>query len=260
MVKGRSRHGLSSFALVACLAMTVSVDAWKAAAQCESPGRPNLHDTRPDSRSSGDESAARTPDPTGYRVAADLPDVRLVGTVVADTPGRSLAVIESVSTGEQRCYLVGDRVDELVIKEVLFGEIVLQTPSGDVVFSVKSKGGPEASITPPDAIPPVIAHVDKEEFDAVLPDYTHLMREIRMRPRFNGGRPKGFVIYNIAPESILDRMGLKDGDLIMGVNGISFATTQPVVEFYEALKAGEATSFQFERDGEPQELHVEFTE
>jgi general secretion pathway protein C len=240
--------------------VAVLFDVQGAEARSETPAKPDLHDTGPKSSPTDNEPAARTLDPTRNPVAAYLADVRLVGTVVADGPGRSLAVIESVSTGEQRCYLVGDRVREAVIKEVLFGKIVIQTPSGDAVLSVNSKGGPEASITPPDAVPPIVAHVDKEEFDAVLPDYTHLMREIRMRPRFSGGRPKGFVIYNIAPESILDRMGLKDGDLIMGVNGTSFATTQPVVEFYEALKAGEAASFQFERDGETQELHIEFTE
>jgi general secretion pathway protein C len=260
MVKGRAMHGLSSFALVACLAMTVLVDAWKAEAQCESPGRPNLHDTRPDSRSAGDEPMARTTNTMGSPVAGHPLDFRLVGTVVADTPGRSLAVVESPSTGEQRGYLVGDQVGGITIKEILRGKVVIQTPSGNAVLSLKSKGGTEASITPPKTIPPVVAHLDKEEFDAVLPNYTHLMREICMRPRFNGGRPKGFVIYNISPESILNRMGLKDGDLIMGVNGTSFATTQPVVEFYEALKAGEAASFQFERDGEAQQLHIEFTD
>lgn len=259
MLKGRSRQGLSTFALLAFLAVAVLVDARQAAAWSETPAKPDLHDTHPKSSPADNEPGGRTPDPAGYRAAANLPDIRLVGTVVADPPGRSLAVIEYASTGEQRGYLVGDRVDELVIKEVLFGKIVIQTPSGDAVLSVNSKGGTEASITPPDAIPPVVTHLDKEEFDAVLPDYTHLMREIRMRPRFDAGRPKGFVIYSIAPESILDRMGLKDGDLIMGVNGASFATTQPVVEFYEALKAGEAASFQFERDGETQELHIEFT-
>ena len=265
MVKSRSIHGLTTFALWICLGMQVFFGARTAEAQ----GAPLIESKRfetdegpplfPGDAGDEEEVQGQARDPRGYQSAAHHVDFRLVGTVVADVPGKSLAVIENESTGGQRGYIEGDQVGEILIKEILYGKVVIQTPSGDAVLSVKSGGGTHAFIKPPDATPPLIAQMDRQEFDAVLPDYTHLMREIRMRPRFTAGRPKGFVIYNIDPESLLDRMGLKNGDLIMGVNDTSFATTQPVVEFYEALKAGGTASFKIQRDGDIKELHIEFT-
>ncbi len=264
MVESRSIHGLTILALSVCLGMQVFFGTRTAAARGEPPMEPE--------RLEPDKGSARLPgragvaeeapdrDPRGYPVAAHRLDFRLVGTVVADPPGRNLAIFEDESTGEQRGYLVGDQMGEAFIKEILFGKVVIRTSSGDAVLSLKSRGKADTYIAPTDETPPLVAHMNKQEFDAVLPDYTHLMREIRMRPRFEGGRPKGFVIYNIDPEGLLGRMGLKDGDLIVGVNDTSFATTQPVVEFYETLKAGGTASFKVERDGEIKELHVEFAE
>ena len=64
-----------------------------------------------------------------------------------------------------------------------------------------------------------------------------------MRPRFEGGQPAGFVIYNIAPGSIFERIGLRDGDVITGVNGMPLASTQPAIDFYETLRKGGRISF-----------------
>jgi general secretion pathway protein C len=265
MVKSRSIHGLTILTLAVCLGMQVFFGTRTAAAQGEPPIEPELLETDKKGPAlfpgvARVEEEAQAGGPRAHPVAAHRLDFMLVGTVVVDAPGKSLAVMENESTGGQRGYLVGDQVGEITIKKILHGKVVIQTPSGDAVLSVKSGGGPEPFIAPPDATPPRIARLDRQEFDAVLPDYTHLMREIRMRPRFSAGRPKGFVIYNIAPESLLDRMGLKNGDLIMGVNDTSFATTQPVVEFYETLKAGGPASFKVERDGDIKQLHIEFTD
>lgn len=264
IVKFRSIHGISILALMVCSVIPVFVDSRAAAVQGEPPIDPPGPAAGMEPgllpRGTGDTEEARVKVPRGHSLAALKIDSRLVGTVVADPPGRSLAIFENESTGEQRGYLVGDQLGEAHIKDILFGKVVIRTSSGDAVLSVKSKGTADAFIAPLDETPPLIGHLNRQEFDAVLPDYTHLISEIRMRPRFDGGRPKGFVIYNIAPQSLLGRMGLKDGDLIVGVNDTSFSTTQPVVEFYETLKAGGTASFKVERDGHIRELYIEFTD
>lgn len=261
----RSLHIVSILALMVCsVIIPIFIESRTAAVLGETPiDRPRpAADMKPAvlPMGTGDEVEERVQVPQAHPLAAFKIDARLVGTVVADPPGRSLAIFENASTGEQRGYLVGDQVGEALIKEILFGKVVIRTSSGDAVLSMKSKGTADAFFEPSDETPPLIGHLNRQEFDAVLPDYTHLMRELRMRPQFEGGRPKGFVIYNIAPQSLLGRMGLKDGDLIVGVNDTSFATTQPVVEFYETLKAGGTASFKVERDGHIRELYIEFTD
>ncbi len=168
---------------------------------------------------------------------------KLVGTAVTDDPGQSFAIIEKQSTGNQGAYREGDRLGEVVIKKILSGSVVIGTRMGDQTLYMSS-GGASAGRPPS---PGEMARLERREVDSTLPDQSQLMQEIRVRPRFEGGQPIGFVIYKIEPGSIFARMGLRDGDIIVGLNGRSFTTTQQTVEFYEALKRGGTVSLEVMR-------------
>jgi type II secretory pathway component PulC len=175
---------------------------------------------------------------------------------VASDSGRSFAIIEVESTGIQRVCREGDRLGEILVKEILFGKVVIGTNAGDAVLSVGSRVA-AGRLVRASQTAPQLARLDREEIDSALPDYAQLAREIRTRPRFEGGRPDGFVIYNIGPESILAQLGLHDGDTIVGVNERPFSTTQPAVEFYDALKEGGIGSVEIKRDDGIRELLFE---
>jgi general secretion pathway protein C len=83
------------------------------------------------------------------------------------------------------------------------------------------------------------------------------MEQISVRPQFEAGRANGFVIYSIEPGSVFERMGLRDGDVIQGINGRTFTTTQPVLDFYDALKEGGTVSLEIQRDETKQKLLFE---
>lgn len=178
--------------------------------------------------------------------------LKLVGTAVTDDPSQNFAIIEHQSTGNQGAYREGDRLGEALIKKILSGSVVIGTKMGEQILTMgsgASAGRPASSGE--------VAHLDRKEVDSTLADQMQFMREIGIRPRFEGGKPAGFVIYSIEPESIFARMGLRDGDLIVGVNGKSFATTQPTMEFYGALKKGGTVSLEIKREGSKMELHFE---
>lgn len=176
---------------------------------------------------------------------------KLVGTAVIDNPGESFAIIEHQSTGNQGAYREGDRLGEVVIKKILSGSVVIGTKTGDQTLYM---GSGTASEERP-ATSAEIGHLDRKEVDRTLPEYEQLMREIRVRPRFEGGQPIGFVIYKIEPGSIFERIGLRDGDIIVGINGSSFATTQQNVEFYNALRGGGKISLEVMRGDRKRDLH-----
>ena len=189
--------------------------------------------------------------PTLPSAALDL-SWKLVGTAVADDPAVRCAIIEDRSTRSQRAYQEGGYLGDYLIKTILDGEVVISTGTGDAVLSMFR--GQKADALP---FPQQIAQVPREEVASALPDETQLIREIGVRPRFEGGRPAGFVIYNVEPESIFGRMGLQDGDVIVGVNGRSFTTTQPTVEFYGALKQGGVVSLEVKREDGTRRLSFE---
>ena len=178
--------------------------------------------------------------------------LKLVGTAVTDDPSQNFAIIEHQSTGNQGAYREGDKLGEVLIKKILSGSVVIGTKMGEQILAMGS--GTSAGRPPSSG---EVAHLDRKEVDSTLADQMQFMREIGVRPRFEGGRPAGFVIYSIEPESIFARMGLEDGDVIVGVNGKSFATTQPTMEFYGALKKGGTVSLEIKREDSKMELHFE---
>jgi len=182
-------------------------------------------------------------------VRAQDPGPRLVGTAVAEDPGESIAVIEDPASGKQRIYREGARLGKGLIKKILFGKVIVETRAGEEVLVV-GRGSSQPWPGQP-------GRLEREEVESSIPDYTHLMEQIRVRPKFEGGQPRGFVIYNIGPGSIFEKMGLQDGDIIVSVNGRAFETTQPVVEFYDALMKGETVSLEVNREGSPQRLLFE---
>jgi type II secretory pathway component PulC len=228
------------------------------------PGNAGPAGAQPNRPARGPAKKAEAPPPAQWRadsdsraIPVDLPlagaelGLKLIGTAVGNAAGRSVAIIENQSNRVQGAYRVGNSVGELLIKEIQPRYVIIGTGSGDVVLSMGSTGrvGPFPS--------PQAARLDRGEVDSAYPDYEHLMQEIRVRPRFEAGQPVGFVIYNIAPGGIFERMGLENGDVIAAVNGRPFESSQPVAEFYNAIHDGGSLSFDISRADRKKDLHVE---
>ena len=176
-------------------------------------------------------------------------DWKLVGTAVAEDPSENFAIMEYQPTGNQRAYRQGDRAGDLLIKKTRSGSVILGTRMGDQVLAMAS-GGSAGNVEPS----PQVGRLDRKDVDATLPDYMQLMREVRIRPHFEAGQPAGFYITRIEPESIFAKMGLENGDVIIGVNGRPIARTLQAIEFYDALKKGATVFLKIKRDEKIQEL------
>jgi general secretion pathway protein C len=184
--------------------------------------------------------------------AQDL-GLKLVGTAVSNDSSLSLAVLEDIASGKQGSFSEGGWLWEMRIKKISFGQVVIDTGSGEVVLSLRRSYPAADGPTPGEQT----GQLDAEEVDAVIPDYKTLMQQIRVRSQFVGGRPAGFVIYRIEPGSIFERMGLENSDVIVKVNGRPITSSQPVAEFYEALIEGGTVTLDVRREDRMQELIFE---
>jgi type II secretory pathway component PulC len=248
-VKRRSVFYIVLFALLSCLPFPGNAEPAGVQPKRPSGSMAKKADSPPPAPSRSDSYYEAIP--AGLPFAGAELGLKLTGTAVGNEPGRGVAIIENQSTRAQGAYRVGDNVRELLIKEIHSRFIIIGTGSGDVILAMGSVGrvGPLPS--------PRAAWLDRGEVQAAYPDYEHLMQEIRVRQRFEAGRPVGFVIYNIAPGSIFERMGLANGDVIAAVNDRPFESSQPVAEFYDAIHAGGSLSLDFSRADSNKSLHIE---
>jgi general secretion pathway protein C len=177
----------------------------------------------------------------------------LVGTAVGGRPALTVAVIEDRSTGTQNSYREGEQIGQLLIEKIGAGYVLLRTDSG----LIKLGAGLGVTTAHADsAITPQAAIVDKQEVASAVSDYERLVQEIRVRPRLEEGRPAGFLIYNIAPGSVFERMGLENGDVISAVNGRPLETATPVIEFYAAIKEGGLLTLDVKQPEGSRTLHI----
>ena len=184
-------------------------------------------------------------EPTSLKIA-------LLGTVVGGQQD-GFAVIEEVAKRKQGLYRVGDNVEGATVKRILRGKVVLRVNDKDEVLTMKeetsSRGEPQ-SPSGPGAQKESTVTVKRSEVDESLKDVHQLLSQVRIRPHFTEGVADGLAVSNIKPGSIFARMGLRNGDIVQGLNGRNIQTPDDVMEVYQRLKSGSRITVQVMRDGE----------
>jgi general secretion pathway protein C len=197
------------------------------------------------------------------------PDVALLidlkGTV-AGGPKYGFAVIEEKGTKKQRLVKSGDLVAGAKVIQVKRNAIDLLVNGQERTLKmVETKEGPivpPPGVAPPPGPPPGAPHgttvISRSEVDAGLQDMGSLLRQAQIRPYFEAGVPNGFLISNIRPGSLYQKMGAVDGDIIQEVNGRPIRTADDVMGLLNTIKAGSSMSMTIKRGGSQQTLNYQF--
>jgi general secretion pathway protein C len=195
-------------------------------------------------------------------VAVKSLGLKLVGTVVANESEDSSAIIEDLTSRKQDVYREGDEVKNTLIKRILRHNVIINTGGRDEVLSMApeestGKSAPPARPTrgrptPPSATSSI--QLDREELESQMADLNELMQQVRIRPFMEGRNPAGFLVSNIKPGSLFSKMGLRNGDVIQGVNGETITTPDQAIELYESLMEGGAIDLDIKRGRRTQKL------
>jgi general secretion pathway protein C len=190
--------------------------------------------------------------------------LKLVGTVVANKPEESSAIIEDQSTRKQEVYQEGDRVKQALIKRILRHNVVINTGRRDEVLTMvpeestgKTRAPERATRTRRRPAAGSTIRLDREELESQMANLNELMQQVRIRPFMEGRRPAGFLVSNIKPGSLFSKMGLRNGDVIQGVNGETITTPDQAIELYESLMEGGEIALEIKRGRRKQNLRYE---
>jgi len=111
---------------------------------------------------------------------------------------------------------------------------------------------------PDDALLATIRKIDDSHYsvpratiDSLLADPMKAALSARIVPAIKNGKPVGFKLYAIRPSSIIGKLGFRNGDTILAINGYELTSPDKALEIYTKLKSVDSLTFDIERRGSP---------
>ena len=93
--------------------------------------------------------------------------------------------------------------------------------------------------------------VPQGDIDYALANLDKMAREARVVPNFADGATNGFKVFSIRRNSALRMMGLKNNDVLTGVNGFDLSNTEKALEIYSKLQSEKNFTLEVLRNGKP---------
>jgi general secretion pathway protein C len=193
-------------------------------------------------------------------------NLKLWGTVTGGEDGE-YAVIEDVKAREQNLYRAGDAVQTATVKGIFREKVVLSVDGQDEILqmedfesgkrTLRPGGSPaRASTARTGAIRAQRISLRRSYIEQSMQDMASLMTQVQIQPHMEDGVPAGLSLSSIKPNSIFRRMGLRNGDVIVGVDGREIATVDDALRMVDSLKSSSNLSLQLKRRG--REKNIEY--
>ncbi|KIH75838.1 type II secretion system protein C (GspC) [Geoalkalibacter ferrihydriticus] len=195
----------------------------------------------------------------------------------------SLTLIGTVVAGEQSIALIQEgRIAELyrldeevpgggVIEEIDRNLVVLRHPDGSREnLMLPVEGAPAAPATrrtaaaaaavPEDSVAARYNiqqigdnkwQIPRQAAEDARGNLNELLRQARMEPRIVGGATEGFIVRMIRPNSFLDMLGIRRGDILMEINNIQLNSPERALQIFQQLREARSIAVSLVRDGEP---------
>ncbi len=229
----------------------------------------NLFKTKDKDEVNQDEIKEDIPEPEETKLS-----LKLWGTVSGD--GRkTYAVIEDMKEKKQNLYREGDRIQNADVKKILRQQVILNVNGRDEMLNMEEKisgssgGGKETGkapeMAPAQAMPerpemrmaeasPQSITLPRSEIETATQDINALMSQARIRPHFKDGKPDGLTFSRVKPNSIFSKLGLRSGDVLMGIDGSPIESADDALKLYESLKSSPRVGVQIKRRGQLQNI------
>ncbi len=206
-------------------------------------------------------------DPIDIGIETKLP-MTLLGTIVSGA--LSTATIENKSKRETDTYFAGQTlIDKYIVEEIFPRKVFLlnkdKNPPERETLSMQDVDGALASAALPgrtgrstslSSRSPGLITVKKAEFVKELTDNAAtLVRDIDPQPYIDAsGKMAGMTSNNLSKVPLAAKLGLKDGDVIQKVNGVTITSQEKVMEILGKFQNVPIFRVSILRDGKPQML------
>ena len=226
----------------------------------------------------GEGDAGETDEPSEKVVKSDLA-VKLMGTIYGGDPYSGAAIIENTSKRTINTFMVGDvLLKGARIKEVLKEKVIIENngrleyidvEKTKLVRSRRSKRGkkptrkkgpaPIATEPPPstykeDGFERKGAQIAMDETyrqKLLTTDFTKVLQDAKASPNMVDGELKGFKLTRIRKDSIYEKAGFQNMDVVEEVNGVPLTDTGQAIRLLQSLRNEKEIDVRITRGGTP---------
>jgi general secretion pathway protein C len=194
-------------------------------------------------------------------------DIILLGTVVASPDTFSSALIaEDKRDGEAKGYGVDDPIlNEGKIHKIEKKRVWIERTNGDLEYLAMDEDAKPKKRTPTTAKNDKEGDgrveqtgenqwaVDRSLIDEQLANVEKLATQIRVVPHKDpSGNIDGYRLSGIRRNSLFDQLGIKNGDIVHGVNNMGLTSADGALKAYQSLQNDSSFSFDLTRRNQKQ--------
>jgi len=189
---------------------------------------------------------------------------KLLGTA----PGAgmdSFAIIEDDSNKTQQLYRVGDKLQDRTLAKVEWDRVMLRGVQGEEVLRIVEPSGEAKPATV--ASGPVVGGIekrsdtefviDRSEIDKAMENLNQLFTQMRAVPHVQDGKAAGFRLFAIRADSVFEKLGLKNGDVVSKINGNDLTDPARAMSLIQELRAEGRITLDVNRNRQPTTMTYE---
>lgn len=200
--------------------------------------------------------------------------LRLLGT--GGDAHQPYAIVEDAKDRRQQVIRLGDQLGGADVVEIGWRRVVLRRGADEEVLvvpadlgigpaapatAVRTASAATTSTEPSDnAIKELGADrylVAKAEVDHQLQNLSQVFTQMRAVPNLKDGKTDGFRIFAIRRESIFDRIGLENNDVVQRINGVELTDPARAMGLLQELQEETRLEVDVLRGGAPRTLSYE---
>ncbi len=190
---------------------------------------------------------------------------RLIGTITG--PGDSSSAILQDGSGKQALYRIHSDLGGAKIVRISRREVVIHRDGGEDEVLSLAETKSKLSFTPAttsaaagDVVKKLAPNrfvVNREDVTKAVGNVNQFMTQARIKPFLQAGRPSGFTIGEITPGSLIDKLGVRNNDVIKKVNGQPINKPEEIFQAYSQLQRDGNIEIEIDRSGRAEVLRYE---
>ena len=229
--------------------------------------------------SKGKDVVPLAPSTDGQIAAKTDLKLELVGTLVHPDPSKSIATVAEKGNDRKRFH-VGEKIlKQHEVQKILRGRVEFYNQSKhrlEYLAFNKAERPPlspraqrrQKGLTlqqePPPSEEEGISQISDNEYiisqvelDRAFSNMNQILMQARAVPHVVDGKTEGFRVFAVQPNSIYQKLGIRNGDILTGVNGSSVDSVSKALTLFETLKTEKKFNIDLNRRGKTETFKYE---